>query len=92
MVATLATRDAASPCPRQEAFAEVKSVAIAEDGRPDLMPAAGRCGSLVARLLAAAGWGGQPRHAVVFREYAPRVWQWLRREVYGVSSESYIEP
>ena len=89
-MATLATRDAASPCPRQEAFAEVKSVAIAEDGSPDLMPAAGRCGSLVARLLAAAGWGGPPRHAVVFRKYAPRVWQWLRREVYGVSSESYI--
>ena len=67
-------------------------MAIAEDGRPDLMPAAGGCANLVARLLGAAGWGGQPRHAVVFREYAPRVWQWLRREVYGVSSESYIEP
>jgi hypothetical protein len=89
-MATPTTRDAASPCPRQEAFAEVKSVVIAQDGSPDFMPAAGRCGSLVARLLAAAGWGGQPRDAVVFREYAPRAWQWLRREVYGVSSESYI--
>ena len=25
-----------------------------------------------------------------FIEYAPRVWQWLRREVYGMSSEEYV--
>ena len=27
---------------------------------------------------------------VDFCEYAPRVWQWLRRELYGTSSEDYV--
>ena len=27
---------------------------------------------------------------VVFKEYAPRVWQWLRREVYGVTADRYV--
>ena len=31
-----------------------------------------------------------PRNAVIFKEYAPRVWQWLRREVYDVKSEDYV--
>uniref|UniRef100_A0A7S3ADD7 PIPK domain-containing protein n=1 Tax=Haptolina ericina TaxID=156174 RepID=A0A7S3ADD7_9EUKA len=30
------------------------------------------------------------RYRVHFRSYAPRVWQWLRREVYGVDTASYI--
>ena len=70
---------------------------ITEDGRPlhtggpaGTGAGAGRRTTLLSRMLAAAGYSRQPRNAVVFREYAPRVWQWLRREVYGVSSESYI--
>eukprot|EP00966_Prymnesium_polylepis_P159927 3696492-Prymnesium_polylepis.1 len=27
---------------------------------------------------------------VRFVEYAPRVWQWLRRDLYGTSSEAYV--
>ncbi|KAL1526560.1 hypothetical protein AB1Y20_015268 [Prymnesium parvum] len=30
------------------------------------------------------------RDAVVFKSFAPRVWQWLRREVYGVETNSYV--
>ena len=89
-MATLTLLDVAPFLPLQEAFAEVKAVVITEHGRPPQRGGGGRRSSLIARLLAAAGYSRQPRSAVVFREYAPRVWQWLRREVYGVSSESYI--
>ena len=36
---------------------------------------------------------GDGRHRlqrVTFTEYAPRVWQWLRREVFGVSHQAYL--
>ena len=77
-MATLTRFHVVTFLPLQEAFAEAKTVVITEDGRP-LQPSGGRRSNLVARLLAALGYSRQPRNAVVFREYAPRVWQWLRR-------------